>query len=615
MIELKNICKNYGEKIVLNDLCLSVPEKGLCWIKGVSGSGKSTLLKIMGLIDKPSKGEIYFKGKAILSTHDMNLILNKYISILYQENYLFSNCTVLENLEIVSNDKNKINEILKKLKIDRLINKKCVNLSGGEKQRVSIAMSVLKGTKVILLDEPTSSLDYKTAKIILDYLKELSKEILIIMVSHNDYLLNKYADFIFLLEEGKIKKINEKRVDQSNIQLEKKTKRNISAYFLIVKKQIDIVRSRMIFVKTLFSICVSVLLTCFSTTMSSNDDYVYNNFKKNNIQTLVIDYNNASCNNINSLAPNNEYIEILDTKNFINKLDYEAVYSNSDYYNQYIFSSTIINNNLSDYEIIITDYDYENLKYYINSDDFSKNIIKLKNNKLVIKEIQKVNSSLLYSLGDGVLNNKYSKDYKYIKENYLSLIQMNEKTLKEIGFNKNTLKKKYIIFFEDYESTYKFYIINKSDDNHFITYIGFHVLEDTFGLINKFTKLFYALLILFTILFLFSFISYEITILKRNKKNSGLLLSVGYNFLELSVIYSIYILKILLFSFLGGLLIYFLLTTFLNKSYSIVSYLPFIILDIPSIIYVFLSLVILFFVNLIVLLLFFSSKNIQKIIN
>ena len=185
---------------------------------GPSGSGKSSLLHLLALLDEPSKGKIKINEQETknLSTSQKDEIRRKNISIIFQDNNLLTDFTAIENimmpLIIKSEDSKtiieKAEQILKDVKIFDRSNHFPNELSGGEQQRVAIARALIAETKIILADEPTGNLDFKTSKEIFSLflkLKKLKKTI--IFATHNRELANR-ADYKLLISKGDIKRVN-----------------------------------------------------------------------------------------------------------------------------------------------------------------------------------------------------------------------------------------------------------------------------------------------------------------------------------------------------------------------------------------------------------------------
>ena len=240
---LKHISKSFvvnkQENKVLKDINIVFPDTGLVSIIGKSGSGKSTLLNILMGIEKPTTGKVLFKNNDISKFKDKefsNLHLNG-VSTIFQHYNLFDDYSALENtilpLEMkgcsAKEAKQKSLFYFKKLNIETLAEKKVKNLSGGEKQRVAIIRSIITEPDVILCDEPTGALDPKNSEEILGILKDLSKNQLVIMVSHNQYLVDKYSDHIVQLKDGEIIKstLNEKLNKSENCKLKKQKYRGM----------------------------------------------------------------------------------------------------------------------------------------------------------------------------------------------------------------------------------------------------------------------------------------------------------------------------------------------------------------------------------------------------
>lgn len=200
MITLKHISKSYNNIVVLDDINLNLPEKGLICILGASGSGKSTLLNIIGKIESPDKGEILFYNKNIKKIKDNNYHTN-YVSFIYQNYNLIDAISVKENLNLV--DKNN-DGIINKLGLNKIKKSKAGKISGGEKQRTAIARGILQNTLAYLSDEPTGALDTINSIKTMEILKEFSKEKLVLMITHNEELAKRYADNIIHLKDGKI---------------------------------------------------------------------------------------------------------------------------------------------------------------------------------------------------------------------------------------------------------------------------------------------------------------------------------------------------------------------------------------------------------------------------
>ena len=235
MINIKNLSKQYNDQYVLKNINLSLPSKGLIGISGESGSGKSTLLNALSLMDSNFEGEIIINNKNILKYNDEKK--DKYhlnIGYIFQNPYLFNFETVYENIKytsLIKGKKHNIDDILRKVDLLKFKNKKVKNLSGGQKQRVSIASNLISDPFMLLCDEPTGALDSFNSEKVMEVLKEISKDKLVIVVSHDLDLLEKYADRILYIKEGRIE--GEINIESSSIKL--KNKRKINHLIFILK--------------------------------------------------------------------------------------------------------------------------------------------------------------------------------------------------------------------------------------------------------------------------------------------------------------------------------------------------------------------------------------------
>ncbi len=218
MILINNLNKYYNsgsEKYhALNNINLELPDKGFIFITGKSGSGKSTLLNIIGGIDSYDSGELIIDG---LNTNkfrkkDFNAYRNSYIGFIFQEFNVIKNLNLFENIALsiqlqnksVKENHNKILEVIKMVGLDGKEKRKMNQLSGGERQRVAIARAIVKSPHVIIADEPTGNLDQKNRDIVMDILKNISLDKLVIVVTHDQTLAKKYGDIEISLKDGKI---------------------------------------------------------------------------------------------------------------------------------------------------------------------------------------------------------------------------------------------------------------------------------------------------------------------------------------------------------------------------------------------------------------------------
>jgi ABC-type lipoprotein export system ATPase subunit len=218
MIKVTNLTKIYEDKQkslkALDDVSFVLPDKGFIFIVGKSGSGKSTLINMLGALDDATSGSVEIDGLDICKSdiNRLNKYRNEYLGIIYQNYNLFSQESVLENIKIASDIcKNKIEEVdieglLKEVDLENIQKKRVKNLSGGQKQRVAIARALIKNPKLILADEPTGNLDSRTSKKIFDLLLKISKERLVVVITHDIKSAYNYADRIIEISDGRISK-------------------------------------------------------------------------------------------------------------------------------------------------------------------------------------------------------------------------------------------------------------------------------------------------------------------------------------------------------------------------------------------------------------------------
>lgn len=223
MLELKNITKTYisgNEKVeALKGISINFRKSEFVSILGQSGCGKTTLLNIIGGLDRYSTGDLIINGKSTKDFKDRNWdsYRNYSVGFVFQSYNLIPHQSVLANVELAltisgySNlqKKQKAIEALKSVGLEDQIHKRPNQLSGGQMQRVAIARAIVNNPDIILADEPTGALDTKTSVQIMDLLKKISKDKLIIMVTHNPELAEKYSNRIVKLLDGKI-------IDDSN---------------------------------------------------------------------------------------------------------------------------------------------------------------------------------------------------------------------------------------------------------------------------------------------------------------------------------------------------------------------------------------------------------------
>lgn len=207
MIELKDICIEY-DRVILDHASMSIPAHSITLIRGKSGSGKTALLYCISLMDTKSKYQYYYDHR-LIGEKDRNNIRKECISYVLQENDLLAHLDVRGTLQYFAHIHNKhlsdkdIQDYLDKMHLDVTLNQNVMTLSLGERQRLSIATALISNPQVLVLDEPTASLDHENEIEIYNILKELSTHMTIVLASHSEESM-KYADIVYTLEDGRL---------------------------------------------------------------------------------------------------------------------------------------------------------------------------------------------------------------------------------------------------------------------------------------------------------------------------------------------------------------------------------------------------------------------------
>lgn len=214
IIEIKHLKKNFGKNEVLKDISLSVTKGEVVTIIGSSGSGKSTLLRCINLLEKPTSGEINYKGENVLKKGYSLPKYRKNLGMVFQSFNLFNNMNVLENcvtgqMTVLKRDREEAEKIaqenLKLVDMERYINAKPDQLSGGQKQRVAIARALSMDPDVMLFDEPTSALDPEIVGEVLKTMKHLAETgLTMVIVTHEMGFAREVSDRVIFMDKGVI---------------------------------------------------------------------------------------------------------------------------------------------------------------------------------------------------------------------------------------------------------------------------------------------------------------------------------------------------------------------------------------------------------------------------
>lgn len=229
-LKINQIKKHFGEGEsrveVLKGIDLEINKGEFCVLLGPSGSGKSTLLNIIGGIDNADKGYISINGKKIADMDEKNLTeyRRKHLGYIFQLYNLIPNLTVRENIEVgayLSDKPLDIDEVLKTLGLYEHQYKLPNQLSGGQQQRTAIGRAIIKNPDILLCDEPTGALDYKTSKEILKLIEEINKKYgnTIVMVTHNSAIKD-MADRVVTLHDGMVRDnyLNETKISAEELE-------------------------------------------------------------------------------------------------------------------------------------------------------------------------------------------------------------------------------------------------------------------------------------------------------------------------------------------------------------------------------------------------------------
>lgn len=217
ILKVENLTKKYGKKYTsvtaLDNVSFSVEKGQFVAIVGASGSGKSTLLHLIGGVDRPTSGKVYINGTDIYELNNDNLAIfrRRQVGLIYQFYNLIpilnvkENITLPEDLDGKQVDSNRLNELLKTLKLEDRIDHLPNQLSGGQQQRVSIGRAIISNPAIVLADEPTGNLDSKSSREIIDLLKLSNKKYkqTIIMITHDENIALE-ADRIITIQDGKL---------------------------------------------------------------------------------------------------------------------------------------------------------------------------------------------------------------------------------------------------------------------------------------------------------------------------------------------------------------------------------------------------------------------------
>lgn len=309
IIETRNLSKSFKfgmkEKKVIDKVSLQFNKYGLYAIVGKSGCGKTTFLNLLLGLESSDNGEIYYYNQKI-DQDNFDQVRKEYVSIILQDYGLIENMTAFENISVPLLIKGYCKEQIKKqydkwiqvFNLSTIANKKVELLSGGERQRIAIIRSIIDEKKIIFADEPTGALDQNNSQELMRVLKELSKERLIIIVSHNLKLMEQYADEI--LEFNNFNKKNEIE-NYQNINTNKTKNLNATGYSFFMEKIILKRRGRIIL--SIFLSIVLLFLSIVSMTIYSQKENILFQISSNYLDRNMVEIKSS----LKKKIPNSNY--------------------------------------------------------------------------------------------------------------------------------------------------------------------------------------------------------------------------------------------------------------------------------------------------------------------
>lgn len=591
MLELKDVSKSFFVKNkeikVLKNIDISFRKKEFVSIIGKSGSGKTTLLNIIGLLDEDYSGTIYLNGKDISKYKDFlyNKLLRSKIGFVFQDYNLVDNLTVYQNIDLALKikgiNKNVIDGVLKRCNIFHLKDQNVRFLSGGEKQRVAIARVLASNPDIILLDEPTGALDMQNSKLIIELLKNVFYDKLIIMITHDKVLAKKYSDRIILLNDGEILYDSSPYLLKYNKKLfiskRKMTFLNILKYsFLSLKRK----KFRNILTMLAITISISIIsLVLFLSSGVNNKMIKYKNSFLGSYPLIITE--NYKINKVKGKV--NRYTDLTNAyldKNFVSSLEEFCVQNNIKYLVKYDKRLTVVG-----------------LENQIFFDSYLDNLYLKKNYKLLSGSFPKSDNEVLLKLRDDSTNSKLFDYFKFNSnavgyDDFLSKnlsLKENGYTLKIVGIVKPksklnfddflggdsnflyrrgldevlTNKSEYSIYVYKDKKKVKNYISSFSNINYqdmaqiFETY-----LSKGFSNVKKILVFFSFVSLLISLILIFS-MTYTAGI--ERQKEIGILKSLGARRIDIRRIFTSEVVILSLLAIFVSFLFLFLTLPFFNK--------------------------------------------------
>ena len=541
MLVLKKITKRFGNRVILNKINASYPSSGMFGIYGESGSGKSTLLNIISLLDNDYSGTLKINN---LDPKKDKINVSRTIGIIYQHFNLLNNLTSYENVELASsligvNNRKNIENALKSVNLDKkLWHKKVINLSGGEKERVAIARALINNPSIIVADEPTGALDSSNSKNTFTLLKKISEKSLVIVVSHNLDLLNKYClkveeihQLTYNYDDNKYtQNVRENNDVSDKILIKNHFRENKFKYFLITLSQ-----------------CFSMLFLIISSSLMlfANDskDKLTTNFVDKNVFKISKIENKKSTDTIftfqeisrpsisemeslKKILPDFSYyydlscafkssIDVIKDEKVIKGITFVPSFNNTNSFEEVVVNEEcykLLNSSSFSYDFSNQVYFYDKIESYKLKSDFK--IIK------VIKEVGLLNVPRIY----------YNYDYakKILQNTYTSTNKTVYEIIAKAKANDIISNYQMIIKLKTDEDIIKVYKIIKKGVNGFDISSNAYLIDQSFLEIKNSIALF---IMIFTIILVISNIAILlficISIIIDGEKEMAILVSMG----------------------------------------------------------------------------------------
>lgn len=470
MLEIKKISKVYVtddlKQVALDDVSVNFRNNEFASILGPSGSGKTTLLNIIGGLDQYDKGDLIINEVSTkkFKDRDWDSYRNHRVGFVFQSYNLISHQSVLKNVELAltlsgvsqSERTKRAKKALKDVGLEKHINKRPNQLSGGQMQRVAIARALVNDPDIVLADEPTGALDSETSKQIMEILKKISNDKLVIMVTHNPEIAEKYSTRIIKLKDGKIiddsnpydGKINTKETLENEIKKSNKTVMSSKTAFSLSLNNLMTKKGRTIL--TAFAGSIGIIGIALIMSLSSGLNSYIKHVEEDTLSSYPLTLDKTTVDQMTlmeTLLKNNEDINTKFDKIYSNNIMSDMLASFAEGQNK---------NNLKEFKKYIEDsniYDYvSDIKYKYN---FDLNIYLNDNNEYI-----KVNpSTVLENIG---INNNNSISVS---------VPMNEMdSFQELTNNKDLLEDQYDLLYGKYPEEYNEVVLVLDKNNQISDY-------------------------------------------------------------------------------------------------------------------------------------------------